>query len=83
MSNTSGILQLNPSIPVTSPKGKGQARGWIDYSPEHHLIWIVAQDNSGEIWLWPNFQVRVRDNPTMGRAQGKTPGFQETLHELD
>jgi len=72
------MLQLNPQIPVTSPKGPGQALGWIDYSPEHHLLWIVAQDDSGEVWIWANGKVRLRDNPTLGRELKK-----ENLHELN
>jgi hypothetical protein len=74
----SNMLQLDPPIPVTSPKGKAQAIGWLDYSPEHHLLWIVAQDSNGEIWIWPNHQIRMRNNPTMERNL-----TEENYYEID
>lgn len=63
------MLQLNPSIPVFIPKinMKGYAIGWIDYSQEHNLIWIVALDN-GEIWLYENHEVRIQKNISLGRT---------------
>lgn len=60
------ILQLNPPLPVTTPKGKGHAHIVIDYGPEEHLMWTVFQDN-GEVWTWPNTQVRAQGNVSMGR----------------
>ena len=61
--------QLNPSLPVTvEGKGKGVAFAVIDYSEEHNLIWVVALDESGEIWCSPNPKVRMRANWTMGRG---------------
>ena len=60
------MIQLNPSIPMTTPRGKGQAILVLDYSPEHHLMWTVALDN-GEIWTFQNPDVRVRENETLGR----------------
>jgi hypothetical protein len=63
------ITQLNPSIPVlvtSKDNAKGMAIGWVDYSQEHNLIWIVALDNS-EIWCVPNPEIRMQKNWTMGR----------------
>jgi hypothetical protein len=61
--------QLNPSLPVTvEGKGKGVAFAVIDYGEEHNLIWVVALDESGEIWCSPNPKVRMRSNWTMGRT---------------
>lgn len=80
------MLQLDPQVPVATPKGNGQAIGWLDYSQEHHMIWIVAQDATGEVWLWANSQIRLRDNPTTGRNLGtKAEGKEEkeNLHEFD
>jgi len=59
--------QLNPSLPVTV-EGKGVAFAVIDYGEEHNLIWVVALDESGEIWCSPNPKVRMRANWTMGRG---------------
>ena len=63
------FTQLNPCIPMTvEGKGKGSAIAVIDYGQEHNLIWVVALDESGEIWCSPNPIVRMRANWTMGRA---------------
>jgi hypothetical protein len=61
------IIQLNPQIPLITPKGNGQAVMVIDYSEEHDLKWVVIQDDTGEIWTWGNDQVRGFKNVTMGR----------------
>lgn len=64
------MIQLNPSIPVYIPHRamKGYALGWIDYSQEHNLMWVVAMDNN-EIWIFENHQVRMQDNETLGRKK--------------
>jgi hypothetical protein len=52
------FTQLNPCLPVTvEGKGKGSAFAVIDYGQEHNLIWVVALDDSGEIWCSPNPRV--------------------------
>lgn len=61
------ILQLNPQIPLITPKGPGQAILIVDYSEEHDLKWVVIQDEGGEVWTWSNHQVRGFKNITMGR----------------
>ncbi len=67
--------QLNPSLPVTvEGKGKGYAFAVIDYGQEHHLIWVVALDDTGEIWSAPNPKVRMSGNWTMGRTSAAKPG---------
>lgn len=62
------ILQLNPSIPVYLPhlKMQGYAIGWLDYSQEHNLYWIVALDNN-EVWIFENDKIRMQKNITLGR----------------
>lgn len=63
------IIQLNPAIPIwTEERGTGYALGWIDYSQEHEMLWIVAYDDSGEVWQVPNRLVRVQKNYSLGRA---------------
>lgn len=69
------FVQLNPSIPMhVIDRGSGQAFAVIDYGPEHHLIWVVALDDGGQIWAAPNPQVRVQENWSMGREKDK-PGI--------
>ena len=63
------FTQLSPTLPVTvEDKGKGVAFAVIDYGEEQNLIWVVALDDSGEIWCSPNPKVRVRSNWTLGRT---------------
>jgi len=61
------ILQLNPTLPVSCPKGNGQALFLIDYGSEHNLMWVIAIDDTCEIWTYQNPEVRVQKNITMGR----------------
>lgn len=64
------LTQLNPTLPVeVTGKGKGFAIAVIDYGQEHHLLWVVAMDDTGEIWTAANPDVRVRENWTMGRRR--------------
>lgn len=63
------ITQLEPQIPLITPKGPGQAILVIDYSEEHDIKWVVIQDDGGEIWTWKNDQVRGFKNITMGRTK--------------
>ena len=61
------ITQLNPPLPLRTPKGDGLAHMVIDYGPEHHLMWTVFMDATGECWTFPNPEVRAAPNITMGR----------------
>jgi hypothetical protein len=60
-------LELRAHLPVITPHGKGRAIILIDYSPEEHLLWVVIQDDTGEIWTWPNPKVRAQFNETLDR----------------
>ena len=61
------LTQLNPPIPMDTPKGSGLALAVIDYGLEHNLLWVVALDDSGEIWCVPNADVRMQKNWSAGR----------------
>jgi hypothetical protein len=61
------ILQLNPPIPLDTPKGSALAHMVIDYGPEHNLIWVCFIDSTGECWSYDNTQIRAQKNITMGR----------------
>jgi hypothetical protein len=64
------LTQLDPTLPLTvEGKGSGYALAVIDYGPEHHLIWVVAMDATGEIWAAANPTVRMQPNWTMGRRE--------------
>lgn len=62
------LTQLNPSIPMDTPKGRGFAIAVIDYSIEHSLLWVVAIDKTREIWCVPNRDVRIQANWSAGRG---------------
>jgi hypothetical protein len=70
----SHLLQLKPEIPVRTPRGNGQAIGWIDYGEEHDIFWIVFLDDTGECWTFDNKEIRAFPNSTMGRkSSGNFP----------
>ena len=62
------ILQLDPPIPVITPKGDGYAHVLIDYGAEYNLMWVCFLDDSGECWTYDNTQVRAQKNVTLGRT---------------
>ena len=61
------MIQLNPPIPVETPRGKAVCVGWIDYGLEHDLIWVCFQNDTKECWSWRNQEIRAQDNITIGR----------------
>jgi hypothetical protein len=52
---------------METPKGKGWAHFLIDYSQEHDLLWVVFLDSNGECWTFPNPQVKITTNFSIGR----------------
>jgi len=72
------ITQLNPTIPVETPRGRAEAIALIDYGPEHDLYWTVFLDEGGECWTFPNYDIRGCANPTMGRVKSETPLLKES-----
>ena len=67
-------LQLAPPVPLDTPKGPGFAHFLIDYGQEHHLLWVVFLDSSGECWTFRNPEIRLQRNVTMGvRLKGDSP----------
>lgn len=67
------MIQLNPQIPVLTPKGPGVAIFLIDYSAEHDLHWTVFPDESGECWTFSNREIRAQKNITAGRKHVQDP----------
>jgi hypothetical protein len=61
------ILQLDPPLPLTTPKGKATAHMVIDYGVEFDLLWVCFQDDTGECWAWSNPDVRGPRNITLHR----------------
>ncbi|MEO8746125.1 MAG: hypothetical protein ABI379_00465 [Rhodanobacter sp.] len=67
------MLQLNPPIPMNTPKGEGFAHILIDYGPESDLYWTVLITQTGEIWTYANRYVRASKNITLGRTDPDSP----------
>lgn len=61
------ILQLNPQIPVITPKGPAIAHFIINYGIEHDIQWVCFEDKNGECWTWKNPDIRAQKNITQGR----------------
>lgn len=61
------MIQLNPPLPLITPKGKGWAYFLIDRSQEHNLEWVVFLDKTGECWTFQNTEIKIQPNYTMGR----------------
>lgn len=63
------ILQLNPTIPIVriSDRMDGYAFLIIDYSQEHHLLFVCAMDD-GEIWTLNNKEIRIQKNISLDRS---------------
>lgn len=62
------LLQLDPPLPLITPKGPAQAHVLIDYGQEADLCWTVFQDDTGECWTWRNQEVRMAPNRTFARG---------------
>ena len=63
------ITQLNPPLPMHTPKGEGLAHFVIDYGPESDLLWVVFLEKDGACWSVPNPEVRMKWNWSMGRRK--------------
>ena len=61
------ITQLNPPLPLQTPKGTGWAHFVIDYGLEADLMWVVFLDKDGTCWTVPNPEIRMGANWTAGR----------------
>jgi len=62
------ILQLNPPVPLITPKGTGLAHVVIDYGVEFDLVWVTFIDETGECWSFRNPEIRAQKNITFGRT---------------
>ncbi len=68
------MLQLNPPIPMNTPKGEGYADR---LRPESDLYWTVFITETGKIWTFANREVRASKNITLGRVAPTVPKRRE------
>lgn len=71
--------QLNPMIPLDTPKGEGFAFWRTDYSQEHDTLYTVIITSTREIWEFPTPQVRGVKNFSMGRTKEPTRFERDSL----
>lgn len=64
------LLQLNPPIWLSTPKGDALAHVLIDYGPDHDLLWTAFVKSTGECWTFPNKDVRAVKNISLGMNTG-------------
>lgn len=57
------IVQLNPAIPVKTPKGNGILYFLIDDLPKA-LYWVCSLDDNGEFWTFNIDDIRTYKNLT-------------------
>jgi hypothetical protein len=84
------ITQLNPPLPMRTPKGDGLAHFVIDYGPESNLLWVVFMQKDGACWAVPNPEVSLKANWSMGRrepeaaaeAPDTAPAEAEKVHRI-
>jgi hypothetical protein len=67
------ITQLNPPLPLQTPKGAAWAVAIIDYGPDWDLCWITFVANSGECWTFHNKDIRQTSNLTFGHMPQAAP----------
>ncbi len=61
------IHELRQELWLETPKGKATALLVHDSGQEAPLYFTVIVRDSGEIWCFPQSQIRVCDNVTLGR----------------
>lgn len=61
------MLQLNPTIDVTTPLGDGEAYIVIDYGPNVNTVWLVRM-KGGVIKHFYSDDVLIYGNPMNGKG---------------
>jgi hypothetical protein len=71
------MIQLRVPLPVrvvpgagwSGPTGTGMCLAWYKPHVEHNLIWLVAFDDTGQVWEVENPNIRATANITWGRSR--------------
>jgi hypothetical protein len=61
------IKQLNPALPLITPKGDAYAHFVIDYGMEEDLLWVCFINKTGECWTFKNGKIKLKPNYTFDR----------------
>jgi hypothetical protein len=65
------ILEVQQSLHVDTPKGRGRVWLVTEYGVEIEKVFTVILDATGEIWEFTNRDVVATCNVTMGRKYDK------------
>jgi hypothetical protein len=65
------ILEVQQSIQVDTPKGRGRVWLVTEYGVEIEKVFTIILDVTGEIWEFTNRDVVATSNVTMGRKIDK------------
>lgn len=60
------ILQLNPVIPLDTPKGAGDAFFLIDYGRDSQILFVCFIRETGECWSFESRDIKLEKNITSG-----------------
>ena len=61
------MIQLNPPMPLLTPKGEALCHFLIDEGVEHNLMWVCFLNENGQCWTFQNPEIRASKNITMHR----------------
>lgn len=61
------IIQLDPPLPLETPKGSSLCHFLIDDGIEHNLMWVCFLDDNGQSWTFQTPEIRASKNITWGR----------------
>lgn len=61
------FYELNKPFYVKTPKGDALCWAMIDYGPEMDLLFVTWQEETGESWTWPSYDVKIFKNVSLGR----------------
>jgi hypothetical protein len=67
------MLQLNPPLWVSTPKGEGHALLVLDYGPSINTVWVVHQFDTGAVVHVDSSEVRIMGNPMYGIPHPAVP----------
>jgi hypothetical protein len=65
------ILEVQQSLQVDTPKGRGRVWLVTEYGVEIEKVFTIILDATGEIWEFTNRDVVATSNVTMGRKIDK------------
>lgn len=60
------ILELKQILPLITPRGRAYAYFLLDYGPDSPLFFITFLRDSGQCWIYPQSQIVLEPNETLG-----------------